>query len=236
MSKIKISELPSAPANVNSVVPASDINANVTNKVTIGSIIGLVPVVSGSGNSSVRGQASNAASGDYSVSLGENNVASGDYSTIIGGAEARASHYGSLAHSSGSFSVLGDAQHYVFISRNFTTDNTPTPLFLDGSVERLAMPTKSTWTFQIKLSAYNDTDNEAAGWIISGAIKNDNLDNTSLIGSTITYNWSDPSLSTASVIVGPDVINYALDITVVGVSSKNIRWVAIVDVSQIIFG
>lgn len=236
MSNVKISELPSAPANVNSIVPASDAGATVTNKVTIGSIIGLVPVVSGSGNFSVKGQASNTASGDYSVSLGENNVASGDYSTVIGGTEASASHYGSLAHSAGNFAVLGDAQHYVFVARNFTTNNTPTPLFLDGNGERLTMPTKSTWTFQIKLSAYNDTDNEAAGWIISGAIKNDNLDNTSLIGSNITYSWSDPSLSTTSVVVSPDVLNYALDITVVGVSSKTIRWVAIVDVSQIIFG
>lgn len=341
MARIKISELPSASADLTSVVPASDAGGTTTNKISIGSIIDLVnagmvweeptflsqnftasvkksyyikpndvgyaspfyiydplfpshgdyyffwlpyrgapntyilgngspisgyytvkagqmvarifdgglspqwftqpvngvPYDYGTGNFAVKPyQGSNQAAGDYSsVAGGVYNIASGNYSNIPGGSRAKAELYGSLAHASGDFSNVGDAQHYILVARNVTSDNTPTKLFLDGTSKILSLPLKSTWTFQVKISAYNDFDDESAGWIISGTIKRDNADNTVLVGGSIVYNWAEFSLSTATASVSADDVNEALSIDVTGIFGKIVRWVAIIDVAQVIF-
>lgn len=326
MARIKISELPSASADLTSVVPASDAGGTTTNKISIGSIIDLVNAgmvweeptfvgqnftasvkksyyikpndvaiptpfhiydplfpshgdyyffwlpYRGASNTYILGNGS-PISGYYTVKAGQMvarifdggllpqwftqpvngvpydygtgnhaikpyqglNQAAGDYSSVPGGLQAKAELYGSLAHAGGNFSNTGDAQHYILVARNITSDDTPTTLFLDGNAEILSLSPKSTWTFQIKLSAYNDFDDESAGWIISGTIKRDNANNTVLVGSSIVYNWSEFSLLTASASVSADDVNEALNINVTGIIGKTIRWVAIIDVAQVIF-
>jgi hypothetical protein len=237
MSSIKISELPVAAASINSVVPVSDAGATVTNKVTIGSIIGLVPITKGAGLSSLVGSGSdNVASNDYSSAFGGKlNTASAKYSSTIGGLEAYTNHFGCLAHASGKFSTVGDAQHFIIVARNSTTNTTPTTLFLDGSTELLVMPEKSNWTFTIKVSAYNATDNESGGWVINGAVKRDNSNNIVSIGSPTINSWLESSISTAAVNLNVDNSNQSINIDVTGVASKNIRWVAVIDIAQVIF-
>jgi hypothetical protein len=209
---------------------------------TNGSCAGSIQTVSNSNvacgtSSTVSGGNSNCASGISStVSGGTNNSASGPYSTIIGGFYTQASKYGELSHAAGRFAQTGDAQHTVLIARNNTTNTTTTTLFLDGSSSRLTLPAETTWTFTINLSAYNDTDNTAAWWIIRGGIRRDAANSTSLIGSLIEERDSESTMSNTSVAVTADDTNEALNIDVTGLASKNIRWVAVVDISQVSWG
>jgi len=194
--------------------------------------------------SSIGGGKNNTVSGTNSyystIGGGRYNTVSGtnsQYSTIPGGLRAAATRYGELCHAAGSFAANGDAQHTVLIARRLTTNNTANQvLLLDNSSARLTLPAKTTWTFEIKLSAYNDTDSASAGWIYRGAIKRDGSNNTSLVGSLIEENWKDSAMNSASASVVADDTNEALEIRVTGLTSKNIRWVAVVDISQVSYG
>jgi hypothetical protein len=100
----------------------------------------------------------------------------------------------------------------------------------------LILPAKTSWTFEIKLSAYNDTDSAAAGWIFRGVIRRNGSNGTALVGSLIEENWKDTAMNSTSASVVADDTNEALQIRVTGLTSKNIRWVAVVDISQVSYG
>jgi hypothetical protein len=189
-------------------------------------------------NSVIGGGSTNTASGSAStVGGGNTNSATGLASTVPGGFRAKATRYGELSHAAGYFTVVGDAQHTVLIARKTTTDATANQvLFLDNSSARLTLPAETTWAFSIKLSAYNDTDNQGGWWIFRGGIRLNAANGTALIGSLITESGFESSFNTASASVVADDTNEALEIRVTGVASKNIRWVAVVDISQVSYG
>ena len=157
---------------------------------------------------------------------------------MIGGYYAKASRLGEVAHAAGRFAQNGDAQHSIFVLRKNTTDATANvELFLDGVDDRMTLTAETTWTFDIKLSAYNDTDNTAAWWIIRGGIRRDAANNTSLIGSLIEErDYEGTTMSGTSAAVTADDTNESLKIAVTGLSGKNIRWAAVVDVAQVSWG
>jgi hypothetical protein len=208
-------------------------------------------------SSTVSGGRSNTASGTYSiVGGGHNNIAntfnavivggrehtaSGRYSTILGGYKAKTTKWGEVAHAIGSFSQLGDSQHSIFMVTRNTSNTTSTEMFIDGNMtafpeQRMTIPAKTTWTFSIKLSAYNDTDNTAAWWIIRGGIRRNAANVTTLIGSLIEERDYEGTMSGTSAAVTADDTNESLKIAVTGLASKNIRWVAVVDVAQVSWG
>lgn len=189
-------------------------------------------------NSVVSGGQSNTSSGTQSaVGGGRSNAASGTYSTVPGGNRAKSTRHGELSHAAGFFASDGDAQHSILVARRTTTNATSNQvLFLDNSAARLILPAKTTWTFSVKISAYNDTDGEGGWWIIRGGIRRNGSNGTALIGSLITESGTDTSLNSASASVVADDTNEALEIRVTGVASKNIRWVAVVDISQVSYG
>ena len=201
-------------------------------------------VVGGLGNNSngnysiVGGGVSNTSSGSYSSVIGgRNNTSEGIYSCVTGGWRGKATRYGEISHAAGRFAQDADAQHTILIARRTTSDATANQvLFLDGSSQRLTIPAATMWTFEVKLSAYNDTDNEAAWWIIRGGIISNDGGDVALVGSPITENGADTSLSTASASVVADDTNDALEIRVTGVAGKDMRWVAVVDISQVSYG
>ena len=110
--------------------------------------------------STISGGECNTASGRFSTISGgghnyaiQCNVASAEYGTIPGGTNALAGLYGQMAYASGGFAVGGDAQTSVYVLRNITTDATPTPLYLDGSTQRLTVVAGRTLVFDIVLVA-----------------------------------------------------------------------------------
>ena len=195
------------------------------------------------GNRSVVcGGGSNTSSAQSSVvGGGSSNQATGVYSIVPGGFRAKATRQGELSHAGGFFNAAGDAQHTILIARRLTTDATAdVVLTLNGlapaSTNILSIPAQTMWTFSIKLSAYNVTNNESGWWIFRGGIRRNNANSTVLVGSLITESGVESTLSTASATVVADDINEALAITVTGVAAKNIRWVAVADISQVSYG
>lgn len=172
---------------------------------------------------------------------GVSNNSAGDYSTVIGGNSGRSTLYGQVSHAAGSFGNRGDAQHSILIARRATSDATAnTVLTLDGgtpgSTNRLTIAASTAWSFLIKISAYNTTDNAAASWFLKGGIRRNAANGTSLIGSVTSETWTEAAMSTATVSAVADDTNEALEIRVTGIAGKSIRWVAVVDITQVSFG
>lgn len=198
----------------------------------------------GGGGSTVGGNRStgNVADGDGStVCGGINNNSVGSYSTVIGGNSGRSTLYGQVSHAAGSFGSRGDAQHSILIARRATSDATAnTVLTLDGSTpgstNRLTIAASTAWSFLIKISAYNTTDNAAASWFLKGGIRRNAANGTALIGSVTSETWTEASMSTATASAVADDTNEALEIRVTGIAGKSIRWVAVVDITQVSFG
>jgi hypothetical protein len=199
---------------------------------------GAYSTVGGGGGGAIFGGSPNTASGNFStVSGGKSNCACACVSTVVGGYQAKASRYGEVAHAAGQFAQKGDAQHSTFVARKNTTNATANvELFLDGSAQRMTLTAETTWTFDIKLSAYNDTDNTTAWWIIRGGIRRNAANGTTLIGSLIEERDYEGTMSGTSAAVTADDTNESLKIAVTGLASKNIRWVAVVDVAQVSWG
>jgi hypothetical protein len=105
-----------------------------------------------------------------------------------------------------------------------------------ANIYRLTIPVETTWIFTIKLSAYNDTDNLRAGYNIRGCIGHNAASSTSIIGSNIVESWVEGAMSGCAATATADDTNKALQINVTGLASKNIRWVAVVDISQVSYG
>ena len=218
-----------------SVVSGGAFNASSGNASVVGG--GYSNTSSGSRSTVAGGEDSGATGGCSAIGGGMQNCATGTVSSIVGGQRAKATKYGEVAHAAGRFAAVGDAQHTVLVARDSTTDATANQvLFLDGSSQRLTIPAETTWMFTVKLAAHNDTDNDGGWWFFRGGIRRDASNNTSLIGTVFEEYSKDSNISSATASVVADDTNEALEIRVTGVASKNIRWVAVVDISQVSWG
>lgn len=183
----------------------------------------------------VGGGQSNVASGASSFVAGRENVASSEW-TVATGRNASASVPGERAHAGDMFSVKGDAQNRTFILRNQTTTATVTELFANSAATaRMALPADSTWTFSALVTARRtDADNESAGYKIEGVVDRNATANTvSFVGvPTVTVLGED--VAAWDCQVGVNAAAGALTVQVVGEASKTIRWVAVVNVVQVI--
>jgi hypothetical protein len=189
-------------------------------------------------SSVIFGGSNNSITSSYSTICGGiSNTTNGQHSIVLGGNQGKTTRYGEASHSAGQFAAGGDAQHTILIARNSTVNASGTVLLLDGSSARLTIPPETTWIFTTKLSAYNDTDNLRAGYNIRGCIgRNAAPSGTSIIGSNIVESWAEGAMSGCVATVTADTTNEALQINVNGLASKNIRWVAVVDISQVSYG
>jgi hypothetical protein len=174
--------------------------------------------------------------GDYSISIGYNTKTNADYSFAFGnGAKTRIN--GQEASASGIFTNIGDAQFSRYHLRTETANNTSKELTIDGlspnSNNRLIISPRSSWTFEIKLSAYNYTDNLGASFIFRGSIKRNNSNVTSLVGSINSDIFYEENMNSCSADVVADNTNDSLNINVVGINGKNILWHGVVDVSEV---
>ena len=205
-------------------------------------------VVAGSNNTAGNlravciGGYNNTNSAENSITCGgDSNGTTGLNSITLAGKSALTRKIGEVAHANGSFSNAGDAQHSIFIIRKQTSDATAnTVLTLDGltpsSSNRLTIPAKATWNFTVKISAYNDTDSTGAGWTINGSIRRNGSNGTAILGTNTSSSWTDTAMSTASASVVADDTNEALEVRVTGIAAKNIRWCAVVDITQVSYG
>jgi hypothetical protein len=171
----------------------------------------------------------------WNVGTGHASAASSGGSSVTG-TQARVRFPGQISSAAGMFAAAGDAQASRYHLRNSTTNATATTLFRDGSSARIVISAQSTWSFKIRLAAYNSTDNTGAAWSVNGGIRRDNVNGTALLGSPTVTQYADASMSGASVAVTADDTNEALQISVTGLASKTIRWHAVVETSEVSAG
>ncbi|MEM6258607.1 MAG: DUF2793 domain-containing protein [Planctomycetota bacterium] len=182
---------------------------------------------SASGNYSViSGGNSNLSSGNHScISGGSYNQATSDYASVLGGQFALAEKYGQVAHAAGRFSSIGDAQVSTLIARNATTNAIATDLFLDGSSNRLTIPTDTAWVFELYIVAAEQGMANIKKFQRAGVIVNDGGTTTISSVDTIGTDSAIGSPGSWTVSITADNTNDALDISVTGAASTNIRWV-----------
>jgi hypothetical protein len=154
------------------------------------------------------------------------------------GTQARVRVANQVSTSGGQFAAAGDAQASRYHLRNTTANDTATTLFRDGATGtlRIVIPAQSTWSFKIRLAAYNSTDGIGAAWAIDGGIRRNNSGGTALLGSPTITPYTEGAMSGASVAVTADDTNDALQISVTGLATKAIRWHAVVDTSEVSAG
>ena len=163
---------------------------------------------------------------------GRNNRANADYSTVMG-RNARTTLQGQVSQAMGDFATTGDAQASVLVARNETSDATATELFLDGASERLILASDQTWAFSgLLVARRTDANNESAGWKFDGVI--DNFGGAvALVGTPAITSIGDDSGGTWLFSISADDTNDALKLTVTGEVSKTIRWVAKIDLAEV---
>ena len=152
------------------------------------------------------------------------------------GTQARVRYPSQVSTSAGQFAAAGDAQASRYHLRNSTADATATNLFRNGSSTLLIVPARSTWQFNIRVTAYNSADEIGAAWNVVGAIRRNAASGTALVGSVTSTAYTEGTMSGASVTVTADDTNEALQISVTGLASKAIRWHAVVETSEVSAG
>ena len=170
-------------------------------------------------------------------------IGGGESNTATTALQASTASYGQQAHASGQFANPGDAQGSLYVSRNITTNDTWTELFLDGLTERMVVPVNGTWTFQTLVVARDNHawDYSSAGWRIEGVVEaysNSAGDHRiQVLCQTITPLCSDqPGWAVTAVIWGGVGLNpHGLSIQVKGNSLPTypVRWVATTRTSEV---
>lgn len=188
----------------------------------------------------------NTASGNSSATLGGGtNTASLDYSVTVGGLGASAYLHAQLAHASGFFTEVGDAQSSEIIFRRRITGTAQAELFLDGSsIQAILAATNRIWGFRANVVGVCDTAGNGVGitagevWSTwhDGAIKRIGTA-TSIVGAVSVSGVSDTGMATATVTIDADDTTEALRIQITPPTTAGTttvcRWVATIYLTEI---
>jgi len=192
--------------------------------------------------SSIWGGSANKNAGVAAAILGgdSNEITSGGWhAAILGSFLAKADKRGQIVSASGMFSAAGDAQGTLqMVARRSVTHSDANwyELFLNGSSQRMTIPTDTAWTFDILLVGATSGQAKTFGFRIDGVIKNDG-GTTSLLASNVTtlYDTDDTSFDAR---VSADDTNDALIIEVSDSdgASDVVRWVATIRTAEVTYG
>jgi hypothetical protein len=98
-------------------------------------------------------------------------------------------------------------------------------LFIDGSSARLTIVASSVYQFLLQINAIDKTNFTCKTWEIKGAIKRNNSNNTTLVGTpTKTVTGADSGTTNWDVQVSADDTNEALKIEVKHDSANQVRF------------
>ncbi|MBN2002804.1 MAG: hypothetical protein JXA21_05560 [Anaerolineae bacterium] len=190
-----------------------------------------------SGNySSIPGGYGNVTSGDYSHAMGRQNTAGGAYA-IAEGYLAAAALYGEHAHAAGAFAAQGGAQYRRFVLRRSVTVSsafTWYQLFLDGSSALLTIPSNALWNFTVKIVGLTNGAAQRWSYDVSGTIVNDG-GTVALLESAVTSRYESDSAYAARVVGNNTDDSLDIEVSRSGGSTYTIRWVAVVEVVQVIY-
>jgi len=195
---------------------------------------------------------SNQSTASTAVSVGDYNIASGILSQCFGdyceatatlafayGSQAKSSLYGKWSYASAAFAAAGDAQLGNMVLRRATTGNTPTALTSNNSAadatNQVALNNNTAFAFTGIVVARQQAagGTQSAAWKVEGLIRREGTAaSTTLVTSTVTAISNVPGWTLA---LSADTTNGALAITATGALATNIRWVATVQTSEVIY-
>lgn len=202
----------------------------------------------------IPGGYGNIASGNYTQALGSNNTSSADYACTYGQANTANATYSvafgtnastlsmknRIAIASGQFAAAGDCQVSKFILKIATTNDTTTSLTTDntgysnGSNNYIALSNQAAFRFKGSIVGKQSGSTNMAAWDVDGLIvRGANAAATTLVVSNINLvsnvpSWGTPTLS-ADTTIG------CLDVKVTGLAATNIRWIANIETTEVIY-
>ena len=178
------------------------------------------------------------ATGGYSTALGSNVSATGWQSMALGSNSVAATS-GKLAYAGGRFSADGDAQTGIYVLRSDTTDATAEALTSTNSAasttNQIILQNNSAFAFHGTIVARQQASGgtACAAWKIEGLIRREgSAGTTTLVNSATTVLDNTPSWGMA---LSADTTNGGLKVEVTGAASTNIRWVATIHTSEVIY-
>lgn len=211
----------------------SNISAGVSNEINTANHAG---IVAGSTNW-IAGAAGFIGAGNYnSVTAQGGVVVGGDYGL------AHIQHQESFA--SGRFLATGDAQRSTLVIYEDTLDGAATVLRIakDAGIH-LVIQASRTWAFNItavarQVAGGSGTIGDSALWNISGGIKRDGSNNTTIFGTvagdgTPGANDRDAGAAAWDLTITADDANESLVLTATGEAGKAIDWVAKIELVEV---
>ena len=189
--------------------------------------LGVYAKASASSSIAISGETS----GYYTEALQSNAVAIG--------ARAKADIRGKFAFANGAFGDNGDAQLGIFSLRSDTTDTTPEALTTNkstaGTDNQVILPNNSAYAFHGTIVARQKASEgtASAAWKVEGLIRREGSAGTTvLVNSATTVLDNTPSWGMA---LSADTTNGGLKVEATGAASTNIRWVATINTSEVIY-
>jgi len=175
--------------------------------------------------------------GGYNNLVCPSGFPNGEYSVAMG-RDAECQHHMTVCQGGGIFTgaVRGSAQTQVTVLKVQTTNNTVTALVAGGSPANsgeLAMPTDCLWGFRVMVVGRQTNANTNCAWEITGLATNDS-GTAAIVGTptvtalnTVPTGWGTPDV----FVTGSST---RLFFRVTGHASNTIRWVARVEITQVI--
>ncbi len=162
----------------------------------------------------------------YGANVGRNGDTQSNQYAKTFGAYSRAERYGEFGQTADHRSIC--KKHLGQVAwQGQTTDVVETELYLHGdSDNRCVVLENSVIAFEIRVSAYDSTNNKAFHEKIEGTILRDGSDNTSIEGTNDTTVITNTTSGTPAVSVEADDTNEALVVKVTGLASTTIDWLA----------
>lgn len=193
------------------------------------------------GTHAVSGGKDTSATGNYSTGFGNGNLASGESSFVAGqqnnaghnystafGYRAKTNFYGSMVRANGRFAVNGDAQTTYVITRNSTSDATPTRTYLDGSTTRITTSDDTTYIVRVYVAARGTSTGDSAYYTIDALVKRGTGVGTIALVAvpTVTTLFEDLGAVAWSVTLSVDTGTGTIDTVVTGGLGASVGWIA----------
>jgi hypothetical protein len=201
------------------------------------------------GGSSNASEASAFAIGYLASSNGSNGLAIGSSASVAGtnstsiGVFASSATAGKIALANGYFAAAADSQLGIYILRRATTDTTATVLTTDAgapsATNLVTLPNNGGYALRglvIGRRKRGDGD-EAVMFEFSGLVRRGAAAaNTAIVGTiTPTQTAADANLAACTLTVTADTTNGGVALTVAGIATTNIRWVATVWATECVY-
>lgn len=215
------------------LIVAGTLNKNYATKATIvggdSNRIGNITDQSVGRNGFIGGGYLNTLDGQYAwIPSGQLCKAQKDYSSAWG-YSATSNLYGTMANSSGKFSVDGDNNTLRGRLRRVTTDGIATQLLLDGSSQSLVMGSNTLWTGRVLISALRTDTVETASYSLTFSAYCNSSGVVTIKSQSLTVLHED----NASYNVDVTASGSSVSIRAVGVAASNIRWSASFEIDEL---